>query len=34
MYKLISGQIARSHLTVPEARVRPMSISWYPIILW
>ena len=27
MYKLISDQIARSHLTVPEARVRPMPIS-------
>jgi hypothetical protein len=27
MYELISDQIARSHLTVPEARVHPMSIS-------
>jgi hypothetical protein len=27
MYKLLSDQHARSHLTVPEARVRPMSIS-------
>ena len=27
MYKLISDQITRSHLTVPEARVRPMPIS-------
>jgi hypothetical protein len=27
MYKLLSDQHARSHLTVPEARVRPMPIS-------
>ena len=27
MYKLLSDQHARSHLTVPEARVRPMSRS-------
>ena len=27
MYKLLSDQQARSHLTVPEARVRPMPIS-------
>ena len=27
MYKLLSDQLARSHLTVPEARVRPMPIS-------
>ena len=27
MYKLLSDQIDRSHLTVPESRVRPMPIS-------
>ena len=27
MYKIVSDQHARSHLTVPEARVRPMPIS-------
>ena len=27
MYKVLSDQHARSHLTVPEARVRPMPIS-------
>ena len=27
MYKLLSDQQARSHLTVPEARVLPMPIS-------
>ena len=27
MYKLLSGDIARLHLWVPEARVRPMPIS-------
>ena len=34
MYTLLSDQHARSHLTVPESRVRPMPISWYPVILW